>query len=1718
MKHLKLLLALVVSLFGMNVNAQDGSAVGEGDFFLYNVAEQAFLCGGNNWGTQDSVDPLGVMICTLSKNGDRYLIKTGNNGNADVFLGMDGYVDKPSNDGNYTDWDFAPVEGLTNTYTMQAGRDSRYLVSDGNGKTYGMTANAPTDSKGYWKLFTRDQILAQKDLSNASESNPIDVTFLLTSPSFLRQVDGQLSNPGALNNRVIKGWTVTTSGNNVSISVPNAGGAEQVNSGCEFWNNSYDIFQVINNAPNGKYIFAVDGYDTGDGVIYGNEVETAFTKKTGASNFATALANIADYHDNRTDVITVGGGTLKVGVKRTSNYGSKWCVLDNARLYYVGSVALDDLIASYEAALAAAQGVDQSAKMNVTTLANLQDALDNYSSGVDHASAAALTEATEALNSAASAANASISVYASADIAGYLARMAGVLELTNVYTSEAYNYWYADIEANYAAGTIPDDVVGTLTPNGAYPGGWPPSHETMHIDDVLQSAWTIGGTHYDDKTGPLYVNHWSTEGNNDESGMTTPFMEYWTGDGAQLNATNIVATIPGLDKTKNYKVTALVRVRQQDGNTKVDDGITFSVGDGIAVNAADGAVAQEIYFYKTVTAFGKPDDSGNLTITFTVKADSHISWLSFKNVMYEESAITQEMINELYASIQTPHNVKLDAAVTTTKAAVESSMSVADFTAFQEAVGAVNASAAEYATVKTALDEAEAIYANIKNNIPATEDALYGEIMERAKPAYEQGLIESSTQIGSCAVALAYIEQGIRRLVIKQNVAGSVVDRGYPESNLSGTDVTTGNVNVAYDGLAPWMISESKACTWHVNTWSGEGASDGSNLTTPFMEYWVWRAGNLDDVTISNTLTSQNLGNQNVTLYPNSVYEVSGIIRAAKEDGTEDITGVSIFCGDFENDLATEGTQATTAYGRALYGPFTVKGNTDANGNLTFGIKTKGTNANWIGFKNFSIKYISNNVDDLYKEAYEKMLAKAQADINDEEYADVVGAERDLLLDVISNDENVPTPISYKQGYDNLKDADDAFIAAKPAYDALAKAKSDATATEWPYASEEKLTALTSAVEAEATDAADAATKADAILAAYRLVIESNGVAEGVADAVNVTTSLASYDAAVSNWSGISTNQGQGYTYSDGALYAGKYYDGGWSQNAGVNVHVSQDVTLPQGKYLLQISARSAFDMTSYTLSAFNGETELASVVLPSLSADANAGIFKNGWEDRYIVFDVTENNATTIKIDATSELTQRWISFNNLRLIRLELSAVMADAADYAALNAAIEAAEGKTLGFDEGEYAPYINKEALIALEAAKAIDQTVDNTKDAVTEATSALENAVWTANTEEVNGIFDGQFATTEANAISGDITLPGWTKVQGIRLLVKDQEDCPGLAYTDGKAAVFSWGGTTLTYGAQTGYTLPLNKDELYELTLKVSGWKDGDLPTAITAKLDDAQASANPVALGAGRINQAEGNPFVDIKLYLTPTADGNSTLTITGNKHFAIADLCLKHATAIEIDENADYDNTVAADGAYVSLTRTITASTTEQKNYNSLVLPFDLTEDQIKAAFGNDVKVYAYTGDENNSVKFEEATEITANTPVLLTTSTASTEDPYIFQNVDIKAATEAVAKGTDIDFVGTYAASTSLVGKYFISGNNIYEGTDATKPMKGTRAYFTANSGAVNALSLIIDGETITAIQGIDGTITPKAIYNLQGQKVNNPVKGGIYIIDGKKTLVK
>ena len=86
------------------------------------------------------------------------------------------------------------------------------------------------------------------------------------------------------------------------------------------------------------------------------------------------------------------------------------------------------------------------------------------------------------------------------------------------------------------------------------------------------------------------------------------------------------------------------------------------------------------------------------------------------------------------------------------------------------------------------------------------------------------------------------------------------------------------------------------------------------------------------------------------------------------------------------------------------------------------------------------------------------------------------------------------------------------------------------------------------------------------------------------------------------------------------------------------------------------------------------------------------------------------------------------------------------------------------------------------------------------------------------------------------------------------------------------------------------------------------------------------------------------------------------------------------------------------------------------------------------------------------------------------------------------------------------------------YILSGGKFYK-VDSAVTIKGTR-FCILLDGEHNANTLgftFEDGEA-NAINGIvDETAAPEGIYNLQGQKVEKATKG-IYIINGKKTLVK
>ena len=231
------------------------------------------------------------------------------------------------------------------------------------------------------------------------------------------------------------------------------------------------------------------------------------------------------------------------------------------------------------------------------------------------------------------------------------------------------------------------------------------------------------------------------------------------------------------------------------------------------------------------------------------------------------------------------------------------------------------------------------------------------------------------------------------------------------------------------------------------------------------------------------------------------------------------------------------------------------------------------------------------------------------------------------------------------------------------------------------------------------------------------------------------------------------------------------------------------------------------------------------------------------------------------------------------------------------------------------------------------------------------------------------------------------------------------------------------------------------------------------------------------------------------------------------------------------------------ASNGAVdVRVKRTIKAN-----EWSTLVLPFDMTEAQVKSVFGDDVELAEFIDYEAN----DDLTEITINfDAALLAEDGLMANNPYVIKTS--KDITEFTVDGVTIDpneegakveytngrtgarkvvyafFQGTYHAGT-IVPKndLFLSENKFWYSTGETK-MKAFRAYFwlqdvlagVDDGGASHAPILfnINDGGVATGIRSLNSAPIGSTVYDLSGRKVSGKLKDGVYIVDGKKKVIK
>ena len=320
------------------------------------------------------------------------------------------------------------------------------------------------------------------------------------------------------------------------------------------------------------------------------------------------------------------------------------------------------------------------------------------------------------------------------------------------------------------------------------------------------------------------------------------------------------------------------------------------------------------------------------------------------------------------------------------------------------------------------------------------------------------------------------------------------------------------------------------------------------------------------------------------------------------------------------------------------------------------------------------------------------------------------------------------------------------------------------------------------------------------------------------------------------------------------------------------------------------------------------------------------------------------------------------------------------------------------------------------------------------------------------------------------------------------------------------------------------------------LTFKAAMWKTQNEQTDVVVTISDGSLTYGDKAPAKKVSVTPIKAQWTDYEMVITGT--GEFTLTFANvtnsknkeNNRFFLDEVTVTESAAREITLNEEKANVIETEGkANVTLRRTL-----YDDGWNTLCLPFSLSEAQAKLAFGDGVELRELEKVEGTTLIFKAVKGLTAGVPCLIRPSRVAEDNTYTFSGVQTTVVTaDSRAKdavGGAISFTGIYspvdvtgwADSHNEYVAFLGAGNKFFRALSG-KPMKAFRAFFIVpETTSVAAGEAVIDGTT-TAIGelNVDGDKTGGRVYNLNGQCVGTSLDGlqpGIYIRHGKKIVVK
>lgn len=237
-------------------------------------------------------------------------------------------------------------------------------------------------------------------------------------------------------------------------------------------------------------------------------------------------------------------------------------------------------------------------------------------------------------------------------------------------------------------------------------------------------------------------------------------------------------------------------------------------------------------------------------------------------------------------------------------------------------------------------------------------------------------------------------------------------------------------------------------------------------------------------------------------------------------------------------------------------------------------------------------------------------------------------------------------------------------------------------------------------------------------------------------------------------------------------------------------------------------------------------------------------------------------------------------------------------------------------------------------------------------------------------------------------------------------------------------------------------------------------------------------------------------------------------------------------------LDETSTTVPAATDDAVELLVKRTIKANT-----WSTICLPFDMTEEQVKAAFGKSVQLAEFTDYEAEYDDADNVTAITVNFDDTDLSEGLYANYPYLIKVTDPVTEFSVTAKvepdeenaiaeydngktGKNRKVFGTFrgvmhSGTNVPANDLFLSDNKFYYST-GNSPIKAFRAYLNLVEmmpSSSSSIGIRINDGT-THVEGLDATDKGGKAYDLSGRRIQSGknLERGIYIVDGKKVVIK